>query len=38
MDASHDVMFQYAEGIVVDKHVSIAQFKDTMQKLLSGIL
>ncbi len=38
MDASHDVMFQYAEGIVVDKGVSIAQFKDTMQKLLSGIL
>ena len=38
MDASHDVMFQYAEGIVVDKNVSIAQFKDTMQKLLSGIL
>lgn len=38
MDASHDVMFQYAEGLVVDKGVSIAQFKDTMQKLLSGIL
>ncbi len=38
MDASHDVMFQYAEGMVVDKNVSIAQFKDTMQKLLSGIL
>lgn len=38
MDASHDVMFQYAEWIVVDKNVSIAQFKDTMQKLLSGIL
>lgn len=38
MDASHDVMFRYAEGIVVDKNLSIAQFKDTMQKLLSGIL
>ncbi len=38
MDASHDVMFRYAEGIVVDKNLSIAHFKDTMQKLLSGIL
>lgn len=38
MDASHDVMFQYAEGIVIDKNVSIAQFKDTMKKLLSWIL
>lgn len=38
MDASHDVMFQYAEGLIVDKNVSIAQFKDTMKKLLSGIL
>lgn len=38
MDASHDVMFQYAEWIVVDKNLSIAQFKDTMKKLLSAIL
>ena len=37
MDASHDVMFRYAEGIVIDKDVSVAQFKDTMQKILSGI-
>ncbi len=38
MDASHDVMFQYAEWIVIDKNLSIAQFKDTMKKLLSAIL
>ncbi len=38
MDASHDVMFQYAEGIIVDKNLGIAHFKDTMQKLLSAIL
>jgi phenylalanyl-tRNA synthetase alpha subunit len=35
MDASHDVMFRYAEGIVIDKNLSIANFKDTMQKILS---
>ncbi len=38
MDASHDVMFRYAEGIVIDKNLSIANFKDTMQKILSWIL
>lgn len=38
MDAGHDVMFRYAEGIIIDKGLSIANFKDTMQKLLSGIL
>ncbi|MFA5747794.1 MAG: phenylalanine--tRNA ligase subunit alpha [Candidatus Absconditabacterales bacterium] len=38
MDASHDIMFQYAEGIVIDKNISIANFKDTMKKLLSAIL
>jgi phenylalanyl-tRNA synthetase alpha subunit len=38
MDALHDVMVQSAEGMVIDKNVSIAQCKDTMQKLLSGVL
>lgn len=38
MDAWHDVMFWYAEGIIIDKNLSIANFKDTMQKLLSWIL
>jgi phenylalanyl-tRNA synthetase alpha chain len=38
MDASHDIMFQYAEWIVIDKNISIANFKDTMKKLLSAIL
>ena len=37
-DASHDVMFRYAEGLVIDKNIGIPQFKDTIQKLLSGIL
>ncbi len=37
-DASHDVMFRYAEGLIIDKNLSIANFKDTMKKLLSGIL
>jgi phenylalanyl-tRNA synthetase alpha chain len=32
------VMFRYAEGIVIDKNLSIANFKDTMQKILSWIL
>lgn len=38
MDASHDTMFWYAEGIVIDKGLSIANFKDTMKKILSWIL
>ena len=38
MDSWHDVMFQYAEWLIVDKNVSIAQFKDTMKKILSGVL
>jgi len=38
VDAWHDLMFQYAEWMIVDKNISIAQFKDTMQKILSWIL
>ena len=38
MDASHDTMFRYAEWLVIDKNVSIANFKDTMKKILSWIL
>lgn len=38
MDASHDTMFWYAEWIVIDKWLSIANFKDTMKKILSWIL
>ncbi len=37
-DASHDVMFRYAEWLVVDKNMSIANFKDTMKKILWWIL
>lgn len=38
MDAHHDVMFYQLEGIVIDKHLSIAHFKDMMEKLLSALL
>lgn len=38
MDAHHDVMFYQLEGIVVDKHLSVAHFKDMMEKLLSALL
>ena len=38
MDASHDVMFYQLEGIVINKGLSIAHFKDTMGKLLSALL
>lgn len=38
MDAHHDVMFYQLEGIVVDKDLSVAHFKDMMEKLLSALL
>ncbi len=38
MDAHHDVMFYQLEGIVVDKGLSVAHFKDMMEKLLSALL
>lgn len=38
MDAHHDVMFYQLEGIVVDKNLSVAHFKDMMEKLLSALL
>lgn len=36
-DASHDTTFYQLEGMVIDKGVSIAHFKDFIQKLLSAI-
>jgi len=38
MDASHDVMFYQMEGIVIDKNISIAHFKEMITKLLSALL
>lgn len=38
MDASHDTMFLQLEGMVIDRNMSIAHFKDTMNKLLSALL
>ncbi len=38
MDASHDTMFYQMEGIVIDKGLSIAHFKDLMTKFLSALL
>lgn len=38
MDASHDTMFQYIEGMYIDKNVSIANFKNYMTTLLSAII
>ncbi len=37
LDASHDTVFYQLDGIVVDKWISIAHFKDFMTKLLSWI-
>lgn len=37
-DASHDTTFYQLEGTVIDKNMSIAHFKDFIQKLLSAIL
>ncbi len=38
LDATHDSMFYQLEWIFIDKHISIAHFKDLMTKLLSAIL
>jgi len=38
MDASHDTMFYQLEGIVIDKDISIAHFKEMMTKLLTALL
>ncbi|MCK9466740.1 MAG: hypothetical protein M0P94_00240 [Candidatus Absconditabacterales bacterium] len=38
MDATHDVMFQYIEGIYIDKDISIAHFKNYITTLLSAII
>lgn len=38
MDASHDTMFYQLEGIVVDKDISIAHFKEMMTKFLAALL
>lgn len=38
MDATHDTMFQYIEGVYIDKNISIAHFKSYMTTLLSAII
>jgi phenylalanyl-tRNA synthetase alpha chain len=38
MDASHDCVFWQVEGVVIDKGISIAHFKQMMQQILSAIL
>ena len=38
MNATHDQMFYQLEGIVIDKHISLAHFKEMMGKLLSALL
>ncbi|MFZ2151432.1 MAG: phenylalanine--tRNA ligase subunit alpha [Candidatus Absconditicoccaceae bacterium] len=38
MDATHDTMFFQFEGMYIDKGVSIANFKDVIQKFLSVML
>ena len=38
MDASHDTMFYQMEGIVIDKNISIAHFKEMITKFLSALL
>ncbi len=37
LDASHDMVFWQLEGMVIDKGISIAHFKDLMTKILSAI-
>jgi len=37
-DASHEHTFYQMEGIVVDKHISVAHLIGTMKELLSGVL
>ena len=38
MDASHDTMFYQMEGIIIDKNISIAHFKEMITKFLSALL
>jgi len=38
MDATHDTMFYQLEGIVIDKDISIAHFKEMMTKFLAALL
>ena len=38
MDASHDCVFWQVEGVVIDKHISIAHFKAMMKQILQAIL
>ncbi|HBB03496.1 TPA: hypothetical protein DCZ39_01135 [Patescibacteria group bacterium] len=38
MDASHDTMFYQMEGIIIDKDISVAHFKEMITKLLSAVL
>lgn len=37
IDASHDTVFWQLEGVVVDKWISLANLKDSMQQILTGI-
>ncbi len=38
LDASHDSVFRQIEGVVIDKNISIAHFKQMMSQILSAIL
>lgn len=38
LDASHDSVFWQIEGVVIDKNISIAHFKQMMSQILSAIL
>lgn len=38
LDASHDCVFRQIEGVVIDKGISIAHFKNMMSQILSAIL
>ena len=38
MDATHDVMFYQVEGMYIAKHVSIAHFKNIIDKMLEAVL
>lgn len=38
MDASHDCVFWQLEGVVIDKHISIAHFKTIMTNILEWLL
>ncbi len=38
MDATHDVMFYQVEGMYIAKNISIAHFKDIIDKVLDAVL